>query len=103
MFVCVRLASIWLVLAELEGTRNRAFRHDARRPFAYAVTLMTSTAPAPNPRQAGMLAANAGLLARFYGGFCIQASTTENIGYRQRQHLNEAAKLRIARTVAAEV
>jgi DeoR family transcriptional regulator, glycerol-3-phosphate regulon repressor len=49
------------------------------------------------------LLADAGLLARFHGGARMPGSTTENIGYRQRQHLNEAAKLRIARAVAAAV
>ena len=43
------------------------------------------------------LLADAGLLARFHGGARLPGSTTENIGYRQRQHLNEAAKLRKSR------
>jgi DeoR family transcriptional regulator, glycerol-3-phosphate regulon repressor len=46
---------------------------------------------------------NAGLLARFHGGARGLGSTTENIAYRQRQKLNEAAKQRIARAVAAAV
>ena len=45
----------------------------------------------------------AGLLARFHGGVRVPGSTTENIAYRQRQRLNEAAKQRIARAVAAAV
>ncbi len=49
------------------------------------------------------LLAQAGLLARFHGGVRLPGSTTENIAYRQRQHLNDAAKRRIARTVAAQV
>jgi DeoR family transcriptional regulator, glycerol-3-phosphate regulon repressor len=49
------------------------------------------------------LLTDAGLLARFHGGARVPGSTTENIGYRQRQHLNEAAKSRIARAVAAAV
>jgi DeoR family glycerol-3-phosphate regulon repressor len=47
--------------------------------------------------------ADAGLLARFHGGVRLPGSTTENLAYRQRQRLNEAAKQRIARQVAADV
>jgi DeoR family glycerol-3-phosphate regulon repressor len=47
--------------------------------------------------------AEAGLLARFHGGVRVPGSTTENIAYRQRQRLNEAAKQRIARAVAEDV
>ena len=49
------------------------------------------------------LLADDGLLARFHGGVRVPSSTTENIAYRQRQLLNEAAKQRIARTVARAV
>jgi DeoR family glycerol-3-phosphate regulon repressor len=49
------------------------------------------------------LLADAGLLARFHGGVRVPGSTTENIAYRQRQQLNEAAKQRIARAVAQAV
>ena len=49
------------------------------------------------------LLADAGLLARFHGGVRVAESTTENIAYRQRQQLNEQAKLRIARAVAQAV
>ncbi|MEO5697758.1 MAG: DeoR/GlpR family DNA-binding transcription regulator [Burkholderiaceae bacterium] len=49
------------------------------------------------------LLADAGLLARFHGGARVPSSTTENIEYRQRQLLNEPAKKRIARAVAAAV
>jgi len=49
------------------------------------------------------LLADAGLLARFHGGVRLPSSTTENIAYRQRQHLNRRAKRRIARAVAAAV
>ena len=49
------------------------------------------------------LLADAGLLARFHGGVRVPSSTTENIAYRQRQQLNEQAKQRIARAVAAAV
>ncbi len=47
--------------------------------------------------------ADVGLLARFHGGVRVAESTTENIAYRQRQQLNEQAKLRIARAVAQAV
>ncbi len=49
------------------------------------------------------LLSDAGLLARFHGGARVPSSTTENIEYRQRQLLNEPAKQRIARAVAAAV
>src|SRR6478672_5802710 len=49
------------------------------------------------------LLAEAGMLARFHGGVRVPSSTTENIAYRQRQRLNEGAKARIARAVAAAV
>ena len=49
------------------------------------------------------LFADAGLLARFHGGVRVPGSTTENIAYRQRQRLNEEAKLRIAKAVAGAV
>ena len=49
------------------------------------------------------LLAEAGLLARFHGGVRVPGSTTENIAYRQRQQLNEAAKQRIAKAVARAV
>lgn len=49
------------------------------------------------------LLSEAGLLARFHGGVRVPSSTTENIAYRQRQSLNEAAKQRIARAIAKAV
>ena len=49
------------------------------------------------------LLAEAGLVMRFHGGVRLPGSTTENIAYRQRQRLNEAAKQRIARAVAQAV
>ncbi|MDT7837840.1 DeoR/GlpR family DNA-binding transcription regulator [Aquabacterium sp. OR-4] len=49
------------------------------------------------------LLADAGLVARFHGGVRLPSSTTENIAYRQRQALHDAAKQRIARAVAREV
>ncbi len=53
-------------------------------------------------RDVGLLA-QAALLVRFHGGARLPGSTTENIAYRQRQGLHEAAKQRIARAVAAQV
>ena len=49
------------------------------------------------------LLAEAGLLTRFHGGVRLPSSTTENIAYRQRQALNDAAKRCIARAVAQAV
>ena len=49
------------------------------------------------------LLAEAQLLARFHGGARVPRSTTENIAYVQRQQLNQVAKQRIARAVAAAV
>ena len=49
------------------------------------------------------LLAEAGLLARFHGGVRVPGSTTENIAYRQRQRLHDAAKPRIAKAVARDV
>jgi DeoR family glycerol-3-phosphate regulon repressor len=62
----------------------------------FGVTLQTVR------RDVGLLA-DAGLLARFHGGARVPSSTTENLGYGQRQHLNEAAKRQIARAVARAV
>ena len=49
------------------------------------------------------LLAEAGLLARFHGGARVSRSTTVNIAYRQRQHIQQAAKRAIARAVAGAV
>ena len=49
------------------------------------------------------LLSDAGLLARFHGGVRVPSSTTENIAYRQRQHIHREAKACIARKVAAAV
>jgi DeoR family glycerol-3-phosphate regulon repressor len=49
------------------------------------------------------LLAEAGLIARFHGGARVPGSTTENIAYRQRQQLNQAAKQHIAKAVAKAV
>ena len=62
----------------------------------FAVTLQTV-------RRDVKLLSDAGLLARFHGGVRVPSSTTENIEYLQRRLLNEQAKQRIARTVAAQV
>jgi DeoR family glycerol-3-phosphate regulon repressor len=62
----------------------------------FGVTLQTVR------RDVGLLA-DAGLLARFHGGVRSAGSTTENLGYRQRQQLNAEAKRRIAQAVAREV
>jgi DeoR family transcriptional regulator, glycerol-3-phosphate regulon repressor len=43
------------------------------------------------------------LLMRFHGGVRVSSSTTENIGYQQRETLNAEGKARIARAVAAQV
>lgn len=45
--------------------------------------------------------AEAGLIARYHGGVRVPSSTTENIGYRQRQTLFTDEKARIAKAVAA--
>ena len=62
----------------------------------FSVTLQTV-------RRDVKLLSDAHLLSRFHGGVRVPSSTTENIEYLQRQLLNEAAKQRIARTVAAAV
>ena len=62
----------------------------------FSVTLQTV-------RRDVKLLSEAGLLARFHGGVRVPSSTTENLEYLQRQKLNQQAKQRIARTVAAAV
>ena len=47
--------------------------------------------------------ADAGLLTRFHGGVRVPSSTTENIGYQQRESLHALGKARIAQAVAAKV
>ena len=49
------------------------------------------------------LLADAGLVSRFHGGVRVPESTTENIAYRARQQLGDAAKRAIARAVAKAV
>ena len=62
----------------------------------FGVTLQTM-------RRDVTLLSDAGLLARFHGGVRLPSSTTENIAYRQRQQLHDAAKQRIASAVADAV
>jgi DeoR family glycerol-3-phosphate regulon repressor len=80
----------------LERVRARGSVSVEALAAAFQVTLQTVR------RDVKMLA-DAGLLARFHGGVRVPSSTTENIAYRQRQLLNEAAKQRIARAVAKAV
>ncbi|WP_213953548.1 DeoR/GlpR family DNA-binding transcription regulator [Variovorax sp. dw_954] len=47
--------------------------------------------------------ADDGLLTRFHGGVRVPSSTTENIGYQQRETLHADGKARIARAVAGQV
>ena len=82
-----------LLLAEVRGQGSVSVEALAER---FDVTLQTV-------RRDVKLLADAGLLARFHGGVRVPGSTTRNIAYRQRQQLNEEAKRRIARAVAAAV
>jgi len=82
-----------LLLAEV---RNRGSVSVEALAEQFDVTLQTV-------RRDVKLLADAGLLARFHGGVRVPSSTTENIEYLQRQMLNEGAKQRIARRVAAAV
>ena len=81
------------LLAEVQRLGSISVEALAER---FSVTLQTV-------RRDVKLLAEAGLLARFHGGVRVPRSTTENIAYRQRQQLNQAAKQRIARAVAAAV
>jgi DeoR family transcriptional regulator, glycerol-3-phosphate regulon repressor len=80
----------------LEQVRARGSMSVDALAASFKVTLQTV-------RRDVKLLSDAGLLARFHGGVRAPSSTTENIAYRQRQLLNEAAKRRIARTVAKAV
>lgn len=82
--------------ALLEAVRQQGSASIEALSQRFGVTLQTVR------RDVGLLA-QAGLLARFHGGVRVPGSTTENLGYLQRQRLNHEAKLRIARTVAARV
>ena len=80
----------------LDEVRSRGSLSVEALAEKFGVTLQTV-------RRDVKLLADAALLARFHGGVRVPSSTTENIAYRQRQLLNETAKLAIARTVAAAV
>ncbi len=80
----------------LEEVRARGSATVEALAERFGVTLQTV-------RRDVKLLSDAGLLARFHGGVRTPSSTVENIAYRQRQALNEAAKLRIARAVARAV
>jgi DeoR family glycerol-3-phosphate regulon repressor len=80
----------------LSAVRERGSMSVEALAERFGVTLQTVR------RDVGLLA-DAGLLVRFHGGARVPSSTTENIGYPQRRHLNEQAKLQIARAVAAAV
>jgi len=80
----------------LEEVRSRGSITVEALAEQFCVTLQTV-------RRDVKLLSDAGLLARFHGGVRVPSSTTENIEYLQRQMLNEQAKRRIARTVAARV
>lgn len=81
------------LLDEVRRLRSASVEALAER---FGVTLQTVR------RDVRMLT-EAGLLARFHGGVRLPGSTTENIAYRQRQQLNDAAKRAIAKRVAAAV
>ena len=80
----------------LEEVRGRGSVSVEALAEQFAVTLQTV-------RRDVKLLSDAGLLARFHGGVRVPSSTTENIEYLQRQLLNQQAKQRIARAVAAQV
>jgi DeoR family transcriptional regulator, glycerol-3-phosphate regulon repressor len=82
--------------ALLEAVREQGSASVEALAQRFQVTLQTVR------RDVGLLA-SAGLLARFHGGVRLPGSTTENIGYPQRQRLNHDAKHRIAAAVAERV
>ncbi len=82
--------------ALLEAVRDQGSASVDMLAQRFRVTLQTVR------RDVGLLA-SAGLLARFHGGVRVPGSTTENIGYLQRQRLNHDAKQRIAAAVAERV
>ncbi len=82
--------------ALLEAVREQGSASVDALAQRFQVTLQTVR------RDVGLLA-TAGLLSRFHGGVRVPGSTTENIGYLQRQRLNHAAKERIAEAVAERV
>jgi DeoR family glycerol-3-phosphate regulon repressor len=82
--------------ALLEAVREQGSASVDALAQRFQVTLQTVR------RDVGLMA-SAGLLSRFHGGVRVPGSTTENIGYPQRQRLNHAAKARIAMAVAERV
>lgn len=82
--------------ALLEAVREQGSASIEALAQRFQVTLQTV-------RRDVSLLASAGLLARFHGGVRVPGSTTENIGYLQRQRLNHEAKRRIAAAVADRV
>ena len=80
----------------LEAVREQGSASVDELAQRFGVTLQTVR------RDVGLLA-GAGLLARFHGGVRVPGSTTQNIGYPQRQRLNHEAKRRIAAAVAQRV
>ena len=80
----------------LDTVRSRGSIHVDELADMLGVTLQTV-------RRDVQRLADEGLLARFHGGVRVPSSTTENIGYQQRESLHAAGKARIARAVAAQV
>jgi DeoR family glycerol-3-phosphate regulon repressor len=80
----------------LDTVRSRGSIHVDELADMLGVTLQTV-------RRDVQRLADEGLLARFHGGVRVPSSTTENIGYQQRESLHAAGKARIARAVAARV
>jgi DeoR family glycerol-3-phosphate regulon repressor len=80
----------------LEQVRARGSMSVEDLATLFGVTLQTV-------RRDVKLLSEASLLARFHGGVRVPSSTTENLAYRQRQLLNEAAKQCIARAIAKAV
>ncbi|ANY16392.1 DeoR/GlpR family DNA-binding transcription regulator [Bordetella pseudohinzii] len=82
--------------ALLERVRSQGSATIEELARAFDVTLQTV-------RRDVNLLADAGMLSRFHGGVRSEASTIENIAYRQRQGLHAEAKRRIAEAVARAV
>jgi len=80
----------------LDTVRSRGSIHVDELADMLGVTLQTV-------RRDVQRLADEGLLARFHGGVRVPSSTTENIGYQQRESLHAAGKARIVRAVAARV
>ncbi|AHV91492.1 deoR C terminal sensor domain protein [Bordetella holmesii 30539] len=82
--------------ALLEQVRSQGSASIEELARAFDVTLQTV-------RRDVNLLAEAGMLSRFHGGVRSEASTIENIAYRQRQGLHAEGKRRIAEAVARAV